>query len=444
MATSHTLPDHDRCDTHRNYKLSCEQYEFLLARSGQVCEICGKSVKDTSERKLRIDHAGPKWAVRGLLCNQHNVKLQAGHGWFPGSAEYLARTWWVQECARLDVPTTLAPEPPIGSAIRDQFQTIWVREADEQWHPYGPGSPGVSRWTWEFIYERRGPQNMAPFDVYGPEGTERARLATERVTLTLTMEREREEAFEAGRADAAQEILEELTDGEREKYIEWADDGGWGDAHGEPQTEADRLVGAASTALNDICCDHRHLQQAVVKTLAGMPNGAGEEAMKTARSMLYDHSGADFTRAHFINIALRNLDDELKYPDAAEYLDSLPEQEHAEWITFALAIYDRSYFTDKGMVVRAAQCAQAVAQGTMYAAMCCGRGQYIRACPEPATYYALLADVECCASGVTKDHPGHGVCEKHLEQLASGTFVSSRGKTYRSISSAPIKEMVPF
>ena len=439
MDASRTLPDHDRCDTHRGYKLSCEQYELLLTRSGQVCEICGKSVQDTSERKLAIDHSGPKWAVRGLLCRAHNTQLQAGHGWFPGSAEYLARTWWIQECTRLGIPTKLADQPPIGSAIRDQFQTIWIREADGHWHPYGPGSPGVSRWTWEIIFERRGPQNMAPFDVYGPNGTASARLQVERVQLATKVECARQAGFEEGRAAAAREVLAELTDGQRDEYLQWA-------TEDEPQAEADHLVSGATCALNDINSDLHHLQHFVVRSLADMPGGAGSGAMKTAREMLYARCGPDFTMMNFVTAALKNLDDELRYQEAGEYLWSLPDEESTEWNRFACSLYDTSLLSDKGIVVRAARCARMVADGSMFTVMCVGKGQHIRACPQRATHYALFADLPCCAEGFTDDHVGHQVCERCLEQLMDGTFISSRDRTYTAIDFRPIKtdSGVPF
>lgn len=237
--------------------------------------------------------------------------------------------------------------------------------------------------------------------------------------------------FDEGRADAAGEILGELPDTEREQYVEWADDGGWGAAHGEPQTNADRLVGAAGMAINDINSDFHHLQQILVKTLGDMPGREGERAMRTASRALYERFGADFSRMNFLNMALQHLDDELRYPEAETYLGSLPNEESAEWIAFALSLYDSSYLSDKGIAVRAARCARTVADGSMFTAMCCGAGQHIKACSQRATHYALLDGAECCSVGFTDDHIGHQVCEPHLQQLMDGTFISAaRGRTY--------------
>jgi hypothetical protein len=157
--------------THRRYKLGCEQYERLLARSGQRCEICGTPGERASHGKLAIDHGDYQWAVRGLLCNGCNSHLGKGRVAYPWCAEYLANAWWMQECARVGVPTTIMPEPDIGSVIHDQWGVFWLRERDRKWRPQGNRRPGISWWSWKDIYEYRGPQNMAPMDVYTTEAT---------------------------------------------------------------------------------------------------------------------------------------------------------------------------------------------------------------------------------------------------------------------------------
>lgn len=170
--TPGTLPDHAGCNVHRIHKLGCAQYEELLARSGQCCEICGLPGSQNTRGKLHIDHLGHDWAVRGLLCNGCNTALNKGVAernahW---AAEYLANSWWVKECERVGVPVELAPEPDYGSAIRDQFRVVWLREGDGKWRPRGRGRPGISWSSWEWLYEQRGPQNMALLDLYSPDG----------------------------------------------------------------------------------------------------------------------------------------------------------------------------------------------------------------------------------------------------------------------------------
>ena len=184
MATTRTLPDHDRCDTHRGYKLSCEQYESLIADSGQRCELCRKLSTETSYGKLYIDHEGHDWAVRGLLCTGCNSVIRTFKTFPPGTrkANYLLNAWWKRQCASAGLPTSKSPEPPTGSAIRDQFRIVWLHERDGKWRPHGQGKPGISWLSWEDIYRLRGPHNMAPFDLYGPESNEWLRWAAERAT----------------------------------------------------------------------------------------------------------------------------------------------------------------------------------------------------------------------------------------------------------------------
>lgn len=169
--TPGTLPDHAWCTVHRNHKLGCAQYEQLLVRSGQRCEICDLPGSENVRGKLHIDHLGYGWAVRGLLCNSCNTALNrdAARRNARWAAEYLANSWWIKECERLGVPAGVAPEPDCGSAIRDQFNVVWLREGDGQWRPRGTGKPGISSASWEWLYEQRGPQNMAPLDVDGED-----------------------------------------------------------------------------------------------------------------------------------------------------------------------------------------------------------------------------------------------------------------------------------
>jgi hypothetical protein len=174
VATKHqpgTLPDHDHCIVHKTYMLGCAQFEQLIARSGQRCEVCGEAGSaGHSAGKLHIDHdhAAPRWAVRGLLCGHCNVRLTrratAVHpAWAAG---YLDNAWWRKECEHLSVPTTTAPEPYCGSVIIDQYDTTWLREGDGLWRPQGRGKPGISSADWQWLYRCRGPHNLAPIDLY--------------------------------------------------------------------------------------------------------------------------------------------------------------------------------------------------------------------------------------------------------------------------------------
>jgi hypothetical protein len=161
-----TLPDHARCDRHRYYKLSCDQYESLLARSGQLCEICQRP--PAKQAKLLIDHGGSLWAVRGLLCNPCNTRLQHDNAWCPAAKKYLANAWWVQECVKLGYAGDWRPptEPPVGSAIRNQWGIIWVHCEPERWHAPNQDGHGWPQHCWKQIHSSYGPHNLVPYDLH--------------------------------------------------------------------------------------------------------------------------------------------------------------------------------------------------------------------------------------------------------------------------------------
>lgn len=272
-----TLPDHDRCDTHRKYKLSCDQYERLLARSGQRCEICRGSAIGTSFRKLFIDHSGPAWAVRGLLCNTCNTRLRDGRDWTPGGAEYLAKTWWVQECARVGMPTKLPPEPPIGSVIRDQFGTVWLRNELGEWRAER-GSCGEPCMAWERIYELRGPHNMALLDTEGPDGDDHIRWAVDRVRriAETCVDQVRDDLLDRGRHEYAHGILAKLDDFDLALYEARARAA----AGSYEPTEAELERVQADLAVEGLIAERSRLWDIVMGFLHALPDG--EEKWKRA------------------------------------------------------------------------------------------------------------------------------------------------------------------
>jgi hypothetical protein len=156
---------------HRKYVLGCDQFEQLIARSGQQCEICGAAGKaGLSGEKLHIDHdhTRPNWAVRGLLCGACNSVLtkQVAERRPPWAADYLANSWWLKECERVGVPPDIAPEPDCGSLVVDQYGARWIREGDGLWRPTGKPRPGISSADWQWLYRLRGPHNIAPVDLW--------------------------------------------------------------------------------------------------------------------------------------------------------------------------------------------------------------------------------------------------------------------------------------
>lgn len=160
-----TLPEHDRCDNHRRYKLSCQQLEELIERSGQCCEICRTHSARTSWQRLHIDHCGPLWAVRGLLCGNCNICLEDDKAGSLEAKNYLANAWWEQRCAAIGVPASLRPEPSIGSAIRNQFGAIYIRRNDYLWEAERQNSHTPPPMQWGRLYRSYGPHNLEPFDL---------------------------------------------------------------------------------------------------------------------------------------------------------------------------------------------------------------------------------------------------------------------------------------
>jgi hypothetical protein len=165
VTEARTLPDHEQCVNHRRYRLSCQQYEQLLARAEGICEICRRPLARGPRGKLAIDHCGPQWAVRGLLCNGCNGLLMDDNTDFDGAEEYLANAWWEQQCKALGFPLNIRPEPGIGEAIRNQLGTVWVHLTEDDWEA---GTQGGHHWTplyWEELFELYGPHNLIPYDL---------------------------------------------------------------------------------------------------------------------------------------------------------------------------------------------------------------------------------------------------------------------------------------
>lgn len=68
------------CAHYDVYRLDCDEFERLYARSGGCCEICKTPEADTPRGKLVIEHYHWRdvWFVRGLVCDKCN-RLMACH-----------------------------------------------------------------------------------------------------------------------------------------------------------------------------------------------------------------------------------------------------------------------------------------------------------------------------------------------------------------------------
>ena len=58
----------------RNYNLRSYEYDDLLERQGHVCAIC-RQPATSGGKGLVVDHDHFTGAVRGLLCQRHNLGL---------------------------------------------------------------------------------------------------------------------------------------------------------------------------------------------------------------------------------------------------------------------------------------------------------------------------------------------------------------------------------
>lgn len=154
--------DHASCSRHRTYALDCDQFDALLERSGARCELCDLESSASAWGMLHIDHEHQvgRWAVRGLLCDGCNHRLQRGRRLpdTPPLRRYLANAWYRQELERLGISDEMATEPGVGSSVATSTRSYmrlpaesdacWVSRRGglrctfkswrELWYDYGP------------------------------------------------------------------------------------------------------------------------------------------------------------------------------------------------------------------------------------------------------------------------------------------------------------------
>lgn len=56
----------------RQYGITEEEYQRLLAEQGGVCAICRQEQREKRSHPLVVDHSHEDGAVRGLLCHPCN------------------------------------------------------------------------------------------------------------------------------------------------------------------------------------------------------------------------------------------------------------------------------------------------------------------------------------------------------------------------------------
>lgn len=81
----------------RNYGITPEDYDRMLAEQGGTCGICDgpqKKVNGTDSAYYAVDHCHATGKVRGLLCNGCNLllhKLDTHPGWIERALDYLKK-----------------------------------------------------------------------------------------------------------------------------------------------------------------------------------------------------------------------------------------------------------------------------------------------------------------------------------------------------------------
>lgn len=148
---------------HTDYLMTCQQFDDLLKRSQQRCEICGRHGSRTSHRQLYIDHDKWRgmWAVRGLLCGRCNSMLEHEKHFTPEVAQYLDASWWRSMLSALDVAEEPG-EPPLGSVVYAGQCCHWKRDRKGWFCTCGRHRHRSSwqRKTWHQVVRAFGPHRI--------------------------------------------------------------------------------------------------------------------------------------------------------------------------------------------------------------------------------------------------------------------------------------------
>lgn len=154
-----TLPAHETCQ-HKNFRLTCQQYESLLAECRNECQACLIAAAETSLGKLVMDHDyryGP-WALRGLICSQCNSLFGDGLEGPYWALPYLTDPWFMRELARLGLSPEVPNEVSRDTYLRDFDDHVWFFE-DGHWRWTWNKSPLL---TWPELFYKFGPMALTP------------------------------------------------------------------------------------------------------------------------------------------------------------------------------------------------------------------------------------------------------------------------------------------
>jgi hypothetical protein len=156
---THRRPKNRPC-THATYLLSCDGYDELLDFTGNRCQVCGTGPKSAGDGVLFIDHDGMlgQWAVRGLLCQVCNVRVEWPHLRGPAGDEYLANPWYRRLLDRAGIEGVTIPEPALGWYVT--AGNILYHRSEGGWQSHRrPKLPPLPI-TWQKLCYTKGPHNI--------------------------------------------------------------------------------------------------------------------------------------------------------------------------------------------------------------------------------------------------------------------------------------------
>jgi hypothetical protein len=108
------VTEHRTCQ-HVAYRLTCEDVDLRLEQNGGRCEICGVPSESTYKGMLYIDHDYKYgyYAVRGLLCNACNLRLDDDTlERTEKEVRYLSDPWWLDLLKRRHAENVAAARRP--------------------------------------------------------------------------------------------------------------------------------------------------------------------------------------------------------------------------------------------------------------------------------------------------------------------------------------------
>lgn len=154
---------HDTC-VHFAYRMSCAEYEQLLARSRGLCELCVIPGFEADRGKLHIDHDRPHgdWAVRGLLCQRCNTGIPRRSPTDPALVRYLEQSWFFGVLRQHGIEPGVYPEPEPNMVISGPKGQVWgwSRKRCGWVRTDNCYRPSRSPNSWRHLVHRYGPHNL--------------------------------------------------------------------------------------------------------------------------------------------------------------------------------------------------------------------------------------------------------------------------------------------